>query len=66
MTDAEKNFQRSDRLFGNLVALGPRSPFHAAGLSGRGWSLFESKKYAEAAAIFGRVVVLHPKDKLAA
>jgi len=63
---AAKDYRRSDRLFGHLVALGPRSPFHAAGLSGRGWSLFESKKYSEAASIFGRVVALHPRDKLAA
>jgi len=63
---AAKNYKRSDRLFGSLVALGPESPFHAAGLSGRGWSLFESKKYDEAAALFGRVVTLHPKDELAA
>ena len=63
---AAKNYKRSERLFGNLVALGPRSKFHAAGLSGRGWSLFEAKKYSEAAEIFARVVTLHPGNELAA
>ncbi len=61
-----KDFKRSERLFGTLVALGPRSPSHAVGLSGQGWSLFETKRYAEAAEVFAKVVELHPKDDLAA
>lgn len=59
---ADKDWAWSAELFGSLVDMGKATPYHAAGLSGRAWSLFQQKKYREAADGFAAVVTQHPDD----
>ncbi len=59
---AAKEYVSASGFFGQLAHRDPKSALRAAGLSGLGWSQFETQKYKEAAATFGRLVADHPDD----
>jgi cellulose synthase operon protein C len=62
---AESRWDAAEELFVSLTALGDESPYHAKGLSGLAWTLYQKKNYAEAAQGFARLVRQHPDDALA-
>jgi len=59
-----KKWDWSVALFTKLAALGKESRYHAAALSGLGWSLFEQKDYRKAADTFAALQKDHPTDAL--
>ena len=53
----------SAALFQSLIGTNGDSPFHDSGLSGYAWSLYQQKKYREAAGTFARVVNEHSDNR---
>lgn len=63
---SNEDFDWSVTLFSDLTASKPESKYRPLGLSGLGWSQYKRKKFADAAASFGRLVAEHPTHELAA
>jgi TolA-binding protein len=63
---SNEDFDWSAKLFSELAAAPPESKYRPLGLSGLGWSQFKSKKFADAAATYSRLVTEHPSHDLAA
>jgi len=59
----KKDWKSAGALFSALTRLGKESRFHAAALSGLGWSQFEQKEYAKASATFGQLLKQHPDEE---
>jgi TolA-binding protein len=62
----EKHFEAASKFFELLLAPGPKSPFHAAALSGLAWSELQKKDYAKAEQRFRQFAKEHSGHELAA
>ncbi|MGE3314725.1 MAG: tetratricopeptide repeat protein, partial [Planctomycetaceae bacterium] len=62
---ARKDWAGASKLFAVMIGQDPKTKLHAAGLSGRAWSYYQQKNFAEAAADFSKLIADHPEDSLA-
>ena len=63
---SNEDWEWSGQLFATLAAKGKTPKFFVPGLSGQAWSLYQSKQFAPAGKLFGRIATDFPEHKDAA